>query len=345
MSDRPVRVGIVGLGHNGVAHLEAHLACPRSQVVAICDRNPTLLKTVGDRFNIQKRFLDNGIFADPEIDAIGIHTNDPNHKEPFIRAVQAGKHVLVEKPLGNTEADVHEMLAAAANAKPTLKIQVGYILRFNPVYEKIREMASAGTLGRIYYMEADYVHNLLYQANHTDPVTGHNWYLENEIPMVGGGSHPLDLLRWITGKQVARVWGYSNHEAFPAMANDDCQVCLFQFQDGTIAKVASLYGPRMGMAPYYNLRIYGTQGTVERDTVAISSSPDEVHPAFTPIEGPRNAHHPYLPEIDDWLRAIQTDQPTRTPLWDGANSTMATLAAVRAMREGKEVAVPVFGPR
>jgi predicted dehydrogenase len=191
-------------------------------------------------------------------------------------------------------------------------------------------------------MEADYIHNLLYQAKQTDPVTGRNWYLDQEIPMVGGGSHPLDLLRWISGKQVARVWGYSNHEAFPAMANDDCQVCLFQFEDGTIAKIAALYGPRREMAPYYNLRIYGTQGTVERDTAALSTSPDEAHPAFKPVEAPRVGHHPYLPEIEDWLRAIQTNQPTRTPLEDGANSTFATLAAVRAIRDGGEVTVPVF---
>jgi predicted dehydrogenase len=64
-------------------------------------------------------------------------------------------------------------------------------------------------------MEGDYVHNLLYQAKQTDPVTGRNWYLEHELPLVGGGSHPLDLLRWVSGKEVSRVWGYSNHRVVP----------------------------------------------------------------------------------------------------------------------------------
>jgi predicted dehydrogenase len=162
--------------------------------------------------------------------------------------------------------------------------------------------------------------------------------------MVGGGSHPLDLLRWFSGKQVTQVWGCSNRFAFPEMHHDDCQVCLFRFADGTMAKVAALYGPRCAMAPFYNLRVYGTRGTVERDAAAISRDEADVHPAYAPVNADRVAGHPYWPEIEDWLRAILDDRPTRTPLWDGANSTMATLCACRAMRDRAAVDVPVFAP-
>jgi len=141
-----------------------------------------------------------------------------------------------------------------------------------------------GDLGRVYYLEGDYIHNLLYQAEQTDPVSGRNWYLEQEIPLVGGGSHPLDLLRWISGAEVVRVSAYGNHMAFPAMHCDDCQVALFQFDSGAVAKVAALYAPRSEMAPFYNLRVYGTLGTVERDQVALSESPEDVHPPFRPVE-------------------------------------------------------------
>ena len=61
------------------------------------------------------------------------------------------------------------MVSAANAAGNSLKIQVGYILRFNPVYEKIHEVARAGCLGNIFYMEADYIHTLLDQKNQTDP--------------------------------------------------------------------------------------------------------------------------------------------------------------------------------
>ena len=139
-----------------------------------------------------------------------------------------------------------------------------------------------------------------------------------------------------------RVSAYANHFAFPEMRHEDCQVALFQFEDGSVAKVAALYGPRCQMAPCYNLRLYGTNGTVDRDQIAIAANPDDVHPEFGPVAATPPAGHPYEPEIADWLQAIAEDRPPRTSLHDGANSTMATLCAVRALREGKEVEVPVF---
>jgi len=63
-------------------------------------------------------------------------------------------------------------------------------------------------------MEGDYIHNLLCQAGKTDPVTGRNWYWEHEIPLVGGGSHPLDILRWISGKEVRREARRSRWRSF-----------------------------------------------------------------------------------------------------------------------------------
>jgi UDP-N-acetyl-2-amino-2-deoxyglucuronate dehydrogenase len=338
----PVRVGIIGLGRNGMDHLRAHLELAESRVVAICDRNRELAAEVAREFSIPRYYTDDSFFEDPGLEAVSVNTGDHDHRLPFLNAVGAGKHVLVEKPVANTEEDVREMVAAADRADPRLKMQVGYILRFNPVFEEIRRLVASGALGRVYYMECDYIHNLLYQAAQTDPVTGHNWYLDHEIPIVGGGSHCLDLLRWFSGKEVTKVQGYGNHVAFPAMKSDDCQVCLFRFEDGTVAKVAALYAPRVAMAPFYNLRIYGTRGTIERDAVALSSSEEDFHPAFAPLNTQRLAGHPYEPEIRDWLTAIREGRPARVTLRDGANSTMTALCAARALRENREIEVPSF---
>ena len=345
MAERKTKVGFIGLGHNGLAHLRSHLASGASEVVALCDRNDALLAAAATESGVRRVYREaRDLVQDPEVEAVSISTGDNDHREPFILAVAAGKHVLIEKPLANSEEDVVAMVEAARQAGPRLKIQVGYVLRFNPVFVEVHRLCHAGALGELYYLEGDYIHNLLYQKKQCDPVTGRNWYLEDERPMVGGGSHPLDLLRWFSGKQVVQVWGCSTRVAFPEMRHDDCQVCLYRFADGTVAKVAALYGPRCAMAPFYNLRVYGTLGTVERDTAALSRTADEVHPAYAPVTADRVAGHPYLPEIQDWLDAIATDRPTRTPLWDGANSTMASLCACRAMRDRSVVDVPVFQP-
>lgn len=344
----PIRVGFVGVGHNGVAHIRNHLKVGKSVVSAICELREDRLTWAGTEFGVEKLYTDiDDLCRDPEIDAVSIHTGDAQHKAPFLKALAAGKHILVEKPVANTQADILEMVEAAKASSAKLKIQVGYILRFMPVFEAIHEAASSGQLGDIYYMEGDYIHNLLYQAEKTDPYTGRNWYLEEEVPMVGGGSHPLDLLRWFSGKQIVKVWTYSTHVAFPEMRHDDCQVALYQFEDGSIAKVAALYAPRREMAPYYNIRLYGTNGTAERDSLAIAKSPDEVHPPFIPVEGKRFADsfakvsgHPFAPEIENWLDAIADDRSTRVSLTDGASSCLAALLAVKSADEGQEIDVP-----
>lgn len=338
-----LKVGIIGLGHNGIGHIEAHLRVGKSEVAALCDINLKRLEAASKRFGIERVYPSaEELCAQSDIGAVSINTGDQFHKKPFLAAIEHGKHVLIEKPLANSVEDMEIIVAAARAADPKLKLAVGYILRFNPVFESIHALCSSGKLGKIYYMEGDYIHNLLYQANQTDAFTGVNWYLEYEKPIVGGGSHPLDLLRWLSNAQVVEVAGYSNHEAFPAMKNDDCQVAIFKFDNGAIAKVAALYAPRMGMASYYNLRIYGTKGTIERDQVAISKDNADIHPEFQTVQADRISGHPYDREVEDWLDAILQDRSPRCNLFDGANSTVATLMAVEAMRFGSSLSVPVY---
>ena len=338
-----IKVGFIGLGHNCIGHIEAHLRVGKSEITAICDRNPERLEYVSKRFGIDRAYLSaDEICEQSDIEAISIHTGDHYHIEPFVSAVKNGKHVFVEKPLGNTFEQVETMVNSARNADPNLKIAVGYILRFNPVFEAVYELCRSGDLGQIFYMEGDYIHNLLYQANQTDTYTGVNWYLEYEKPLVGGGSHPLDLLRWFSGSQVVEAMGYSNKMGFPAMKEDDCQVALFKFESGAIAKVTASYAPRSGMASYYNLRIYGTKGTVERDQVAISKDEADIHPEFKSIEADRISGHPYDKEVEDWLDSIRGNRKPRCDLFDGANSTIATIIAVDAIKIGKPLPVPIY---
>ncbi|MDD4869148.1 MAG: Gfo/Idh/MocA family oxidoreductase [Kiritimatiellae bacterium] len=338
-----VKVGIIGLGYNGRQHAVAHTVSNKSELVALCDRDEHKLHIVGKELGVRNLYRNyDEIMADSRVQAVSIHTPDGHHKEPFLKALKAKKHILVEKPLANTEEDLVEMVRAVEKEESSLKIEVGYILRFNPVFEKIRELVHSQELGQIFYMESDYVHNLLHKKNATDPITGNNWHLQDQIPMVSGGSHCLDLLRWIKGNNPTSVFSYSNHLAFPELSSDDCMASIFKFQDETVAKVITLWAPECPRDPFFNLRIYGTNGTIERDQFCIGKKMAEQRSEFKPIEAQRIKGHPYDPEIDDWLTAIIEDTNVRTNLKDGANSNMATLCAVKAAREGKEVIIPVF---
>lgn len=338
-----IKVGFIGLGHNGIEHIEAHRRVEKSEIVAICDMNPERLESASKRFGIEKTYTSaEELCKQEDIEAVSINTGDQFHTEPFLSALENGKHIFVEKPLANAIDQIEMIVAYARAADPKLKIAVGYILRFNPVFEAIYNLCHTGKLGHLYYMEGDYIHNLIYQARQTDTFTNVNWYLEYEKPLVGGGSHPLDLLRWFSGAQIIEAMGYSNRIGFPEMKEDDCQVAMFKFDNGAIAKVTATYAPRMGMAPYYNLRLYGTNGTVERDQVAIAKDENDMHPEFTLIEADRISGHPYDREVEDWLDSIRDDRDPRCDLFDGANSTAATLVAVEAMKFGIPLPVSFY---
>ena len=338
-----IKVGVIGLGHNGIAHIEAHKRLNKSEITAICDVNPKRLEEVAKKFDIKKVYQSaEELCASTDVDAVSINTGDQYHIEPFLLAIKHKKHVLVEKPLANNLKQAKKMLKAARKADPKLKIAVGYILRFNKVFEYVHDICRSSKLGKIFYMEADYVHNLIYQKNETDPKTGANWKLDNEKPMVGGGSHPLDLLRWFSGAEVVEVSGYSNHMAYPELKADDCQVALFKFDSGAVAKVAAVYGPRTEMPKFYNLRVYGTNGTIFDDKIAISKDADDVHPEFQQIPVDYVPGHAYEPEIEDWLDAIEKDRKPRCEIFDGGNSTVAALIGYEALLAKKSFRVPIY---
>lgn len=102
-----IRVGFIGLGHNGMGHIEAHWRVGKSEVVALCDINPERLEGASKRFGIQRTYRSaEELCAQADIEAISVNTGDPFHKEPFLMAIEHGKHVFVEKPLANSVEQV-----------------------------------------------------------------------------------------------------------------------------------------------------------------------------------------------------------------------------------------------
>ena len=340
MSKQVVRIGFIGLGHNAEAHIAAHSANPRSRVIAVCDLSREKAARVAERFQVPYQFQDYSIVEREDIDAISIHTPDHLHAEPFIRAIEAGKHVFVEKPMGNSLVDLESMIAAVRRF-PRQKVLVGQILRFNPVFAHVKEIINKADLGQVFYMEADYIHNLKYQGSQDrfNPDIRMNWYLEREIPMVGGGVHPLDLLRWFVREPIVEVTGLGNHFAFPEMKSQDCQVALFRFSGGAVAKVACSYGCVSPHESHYNLAVYGTRGTVSRTRICTESSPEEFRDmGVIPPKG-----HPYAPEVEHFLDCILNDVEPLIDAFDGANSAAACIVAAEACeRQGASLPVPHF---
>jgi len=328
-----INIGVIGFGHNGRAFCERYHRNPRCRLAAICDINKERLQNAMEIYGasgVKGYSFDDEILNDKCINAISIHTPDCFHREPFVKALDTGHHVFVEKPMADSEEDVKAMVEAYRRHKDRIA-QVGHILRFDKYMKFVKQLIEQGTLGDIFYMEADYIHDLRYQLHMEE------WKVTAESPMIGGGCHPLDILRWFAG-DVVEVSAMSNHIAYPEMKEDATIVALFKFRNGAVGKVTTLYGS-VGPRPFgNNMSIYGTLGSIVRDKICINGMGENW------LKLPENfdPSHDYTPEIEHFLSCIETGKkPLITPE-DAANTVIAGLYSLKSCVEKRTLAVPAI---
>jgi UDP-N-acetylglucosamine 3-dehydrogenase len=322
---KAVGVCVVGLGHNGRAWCDVYARNPGYRLLAVCDKDARRLKDAAQAHGAEGyrdySFLDRG-----DLEAVSIHTPDHLHAEPFIAALKAGKHVVVEKPLANSLADLRKMVRAADRSGRV--VMVAQVLRFYPIFQTAKAWIDQGMLGEIFYMEADYIHDLRYQRRME------KWKVTQELPIVGGGVHPLDLLRWFNG-EITQVYALGNHISYREMRNDTAMAALFRFKNGAIAKVTALYGCVNPMPALYNLGVYGTKGTLLRDQLCL----DGLH-EWMKVSAP--AGKSYEAEAEHFLDCIRTGKTPLVTAHDGARSAAACLCAVQSAALGRPVRVPAM---
>ncbi len=255
---KKLTVAVIGLSGMGRSHLDAAIKYG-AQIGAICDINEETLKLAGDKFGIpeEKRFTDHmDIVSDPAVDAVIIVTPDQLHREMCERFLAAGKHVLCEKPLALTRADMSAIIAAAQ--KSGRKCMVGQICRFTPAFAKAKELLDSGAIGELYFVESEYAHDYapFLQSWRADPL---------RHGVIGGGCHAIDLLRWYAG-DPEEVFAYGTHKLLPQVSYDDATISVLKFPNGVIGKVFVSTGCKRP----YTMRtlLYGTKGTVICDNTS-----------------------------------------------------------------------------
>ena len=328
-----LKVGVIGLGWNGLLFCEKYAANPDCELVAVCDRNAPRRDPAAAKFGV-KGDAGYEILDDDEINVISIHTGDHIHMEPFIKALDAGKHVFVEKPLANNLEDTVSMVKASRAHNDQVQL-VGQILRFGKYFETVKEWIDNGTLGEICYIESDYIHDLRYQQ------FLEKWKTTEEVPMLGGGCHALDLIRWLVKDacgDICEVSAMSHHIAYKEMLADTSIAATYRFKSGAFGKVATLYGGPTPRPFGFNLSVYGTKGAVVRDRLCLDGMGEES------MDIPAILYDPtfdFAPEIAHFVDCIKMGVPeTRVTPEDAAVTVLGALAAIRAAEENRVVAVP-----
>jgi predicted dehydrogenase len=149
--DKPVTVGVVGLGYWGPNLARNFDRLPGSELRWICDADDAKRTRAAEAFPTARTSADfDELLNDPELDAVVIATHVPSHAPLALRAFEAGKHVFVEKPLAYSLSEAEDVVAAARDAGRTL--MVGHLLEYHPGLEKLKEIADSGDLGKLHYI-------------------------------------------------------------------------------------------------------------------------------------------------------------------------------------------------
>jgi predicted dehydrogenase len=206
---------MVGHGFMGAAHSQGWRTAPRffdlgvgPEMAVIVGRDPERTEAARQQYGWQTASTDwRAVVADPDIDVVDICSPGSSHVEVAIAALEAGKHVLCEKPLANTVAEAEAMTAAAAAARAHgVRAMVGFSYRRVPAIAFAKQLVEAGRLGTVRQVRALYLQDWLADAD--GPMT---WRLDKALAGSGSlgdiGAHAIDLAEHVTGAQLTTVSG------------------------------------------------------------------------------------------------------------------------------------------
>ncbi|MDQ0539717.1 putative dehydrogenase [Curtobacterium flaccumfaciens] len=215
MAQERLRVAMVGHGFMGAAHSQAWRTAPRffdlgadPEMAVIVGRDPERTEAARQRYGWQAASTDwRAVVADPDIDVVDVVSPGSSHVEIAIAALQAGKHVLCEKPLANTVAEAEAMTAAADAARERgVRAMVGFSYRRVPAIAFARQLVQDGRIGTVRQVRALYLQDWL--SDEDGPMT---WRLDKSLAGSGAlgdiGAHAIDLVEHVTRSSLATVSG------------------------------------------------------------------------------------------------------------------------------------------
>jgi len=381
MTDR-LRVAMIGHGFMGAAHSQAWRVAPRffdlprrPEMTLLVGRNAAPAQAAADTWGWSESSDDwRAAIARDDIDVVDIVTPGDTHGEIALAALEAGKHVICEKPLANSVADAERMTAAAEAASARgARSMVGFTYRRVPAATFARDLVASGRLGTIRQVRAEYLQDWL-----TDPEAPLTWRLQKERAGSGSlgdiGAHAIDMVEFVTGSRLSSVSGIletlvperplmgegiglsgtASSERGPVTVDD---VALFhgRFDNGALGSFEATRF-RTGRKNAFRFEISGSDGAVSFDMERMNeiepydatAEPDELgfrrilvtehgHPyagAWWPTGHMLGYEHAFSHQVVDFVRAIADGTPPSPSFADGLHVQRVLDAIERSSAAG-----------
>lgn len=249
-----MKTGLVGCGKVGHLHAPALKRLEESQFTAVCSRRYDRAQAFAEQYGVQAYPTLDEMLTDSGVEAITICSPHPVHAEPAVKALRAGVHVIVEKPLASSLQDCDAMLQAAEEGGAMLAM-ISQRRFFEPS-QRIRRAIDAGKIGTpvlgsvmmFGWRDEEYFKS--------DPWRG-SWLGEGGGVLVNQASHQLDLLQWFMGPidELFGFWGNLNH---PYIEVEDSAVAVLRFKSGGLGYIAT--SNSQNPALYGKVHVHGLNG-------------------------------------------------------------------------------------
>ena len=205
---KKLKIAVVGVGGISQNHIESYMRLDNVEVYAFCDINEETLNKKGEKYGVTRLYTDEKKMLEelPEIDAVSVCTWNSAHAPCTIMALNAGKHVLCEKPMAMNAKEAEEMLAAAK--KNNRKLMIGFVRRFGNDTKVVKDFLNADAIGEIYYAKTTYI------RRRGNPG---GWFGDKSRsgggPLIDLGVHVIDLTRYLMGNpKPVSVYGVTFHK-------------------------------------------------------------------------------------------------------------------------------------
>lgn len=336
LGDRPVRVGLVGTGI-GRLHAAGIAKMPElAQLAAVCSLHDNA-QLVGQAYGagyVTGSYED--LLKDPDIDVIDLCVPHNQHLPLALAAAQAGKHLLIEKPLARDLNEADQIIAAAREAGVCL--MTGHNQRYYAHHAKAKELLDAGAIGKPYMLVASvHVHG---------HIEGFRRFLEDAGggTLIDSGVHRFDLIRWLMG-DVETLYAQTGRFMQMQMEGEDCAVVSLRFRSGAIGSFSCSWSAK-GPRPEETLQIFGPLGAIltEDHTQSLrlaSEKPpaglEDVREFVFPVDQAESIRR----AIAAFMVSLQRGEEPPVTGEDGRAALELTMASYESQRTGQAVKLPL----
>jgi predicted dehydrogenase len=379
---RTLGVGIVGIGWVATQHLAAFLKNPHARVVYLCDQAEAPMRERLAKAGVScpdAKFTTSykDLLKSRDVDVVSIATPNHLHADQAVAAAKAGKHILVEKPMGLTLRELARIRDAVRKAK--VRTITSFELHYNPYVRFAKWLREAGWLGELRFARFQYLSRV------TDWYSGWSWVRTKKMGgshLLAAGCHAVDALRWCTGLEAAEVSAY--HTRFtegyewPTSIVANLKLRPTQPRRGGASRGARRREPVLGQIvsstdfqmPYaFEVEMMGDRATIRNDWILWNDVPFDLDAmkracpfpdvSFREDQTPTGAkairlvsempgsadvsHHPFQGEIDELIDCILEGRETHLSVFDGQKTMELCIAAdMSAEKNGRPVRLPLL---